>query len=514
MDTVCNLYVHRENVAWAPKQRQLPVTLVTGFLGAGKTTLLEHILTNKHNLKIAAAVNDFAEINIDSQIVRGNKAHDSVVELTNGCLCCSIAGEFKTKVWKLLQDADIGKINYLMIETSGITDPHATIATLEQEYGQMYRIRLDAVVTVVDTDALVAKITHGDNEILSAMAADRQLNCADVVLLNKKDLVSENELQKAEEFIREYVPGVQVYACEKCAVPLHYVMEVNEVLSGPQLVSHEVTSKAYQVSLDGGFKNKERHQRQTAKDGSAHAGHIAQDEFSSVAFEDSKPFSLGAFQAFLGGMFPRGVSRIKGTVWFDENRSYLYSFQMSGRQRYEMLPCASVSESLTGAFSVQLVAIGRAIDTEAVRRSLVNCLVPELPVSADLSKIYGKAKCLIVKDDRFELIEHNPETESAMRAYIDFRVTGCVEYGVTVQEAANIHGVDFNRMNLELARRVNGSSGPISILPVMLPDGTHVCRHALHVGAPFDESWKLVAEISQRLIVEFYRAVGYCKCGM
>ena len=138
MDSLCNLYVHRENLAWAAEKRQLPVTLVTGFLGAGKTTLLNHVLNNKHNLKIAAAVNDFAEVNIDSQIVRGNKAHDSVVELTNGCLCCSIATEFKKAVWSLLQDVDIGKIDYLMIETSGVTDPHSTIATLEQDYGKMY----------------------------------------------------------------------------------------------------------------------------------------------------------------------------------------------------------------------------------------------------------------------------------------------------------------------------------------------------------------------------------------
>ena len=239
MDSLCNLYDHREKMSWAPKKRHLPVTLVTGFLGAGKTTLLNHVLTNKHNLRIAAAVNDFAAINIDSQIVRGNKAHDSVVALTNGCLCCSISGEFQSAVWELLQDADIGKIDYLLIETSGVTDPQATIATLEQDYGKMYRIRLDTVVTVVDTDALASKLsgdkgTEGDGGILGAVAADSQLKCADVVLLNKRDLVTAKQFENARLWVQSHVPGVQVYGCQKCAVPLHYIMEVNEVAAGQE----------------------------------------------------------------------------------------------------------------------------------------------------------------------------------------------------------------------------------------------------------------------------------------
>ena len=513
MDSRCNLYIHRENLAWAAKKRHLPVTLVTGFLGAGKTSLLSHILNNKHNLKIAAAVNDFASINIDSQIVRGNKAHDSVVELTNGCLCCSISTEFKKAVWNLLQDADIGKVDYLVIETSGVTDPHSTIATLEQDYGQMYRIRLDAVITVVDTDALVAKLTEGAADVLSAAAADSQLKCADVVLLNKKDLVSEAQLEKAKQFIRAYVPGAQVYVCEKCAVPLHYIMEVNEVAAGPQLVSHEVTTKAYTVSHEGGSMSLERHQRrkEEGNSGGHHsAGHIAQDEFSSVVFQSSKPISLGTFQSFLGTNFPQEVSRMKGTVWFEENSSYLYSFHMSGRQRYEIVPCVSPGESLAGAFSVQLAIIGRGINLGSVKRSL------EAPVtSADQDpELFANVKALIAKDARFEVMKADEKQSLAAASYIDFRVTGCVEYGVTVQEAASIHGINFNKMNLELARRVNGSSGPVSILPVLMPSGMQVCRLALHKDVPVEEAWKLVTEVAKKLIMEFYRAVGYCKCGM
>ena len=516
MDSICNLYVHRENSLWGAKKKQLPVTLVTGFLGAGKTTLLNHVLTNKHNLRIAAAVNDFASVNIDGQIVRGNVAHDSVVELTNGCLCCSIASEFKTAVWNLLQDADIGKIDYLMIETSGVSDPLATIATLEQEYGRMYRIRLDAVITVVDTDALVAQLEEGDTSAVKSAAADSQLKCADVVLLNKKDLVSEAQLKKAKDFIEAYIPGVQVYTCMKSAVPLHYIMEVSEVSAGPMLVSHEVTVSAYRISTEGGVMNQERRKRMKDSQVDASSGHIVQDEFTSLVFENSKPFNLGAFQAFLGKNFPRGTSRMKGTVWFAENCSNLYSFHMSGRQRYEMVLCSSISDSLAGAFSVQLVVIGRGIDAGAVEASLKNCITSsssqpaETPVAGPPTvDLLAQVQSLVRDDRRFELID-----EPGVTQYIDFRVTGVIEYGVTVQEAANIHGIDFTRMNSELVRRVNGSSGPISLLPVLLPTGLQVCRHAVSPDVSFSDAWKLIQEVAKRLIDEFYRAVGYCKCGM
>ena len=514
MDSICNLYVHRENNLWGAKKKQLPVTLVTGFLGAGKTTLLNHVLTNKHNLRIAAAVNDFASVNIDGQIVRGNVAHDSVVELTNGCLCCSIASEFKTAVWNLLQDADIGKIDYLMIETSGVTDPQATIATLEQEYGRMYRIRLDAVITVVDTDALVAQLEDGDTSAVKSAAADSQLKCADVVLLNKKDLVSEAQLEKAKEFIEAYIPGVQVYACVKSAVPLHYIMEVSEVSAGPMLVSHEVTASAYRISTEGGVMNQERKKRMKDNQVDSDSGHIAQDEFTSLVFESSEPFSLEKFQAFLGKNFPRGTSRMKGTVWFAENRSNLYSFHMSGRQRYEMVLCSTISDSLAGAFSVQLVAIGRGINTHAVEASLKNCIASssqhaEPPVAAPTIDLLAQTQSFVRDDPRFELID-----EPDVTRYIDFRVTGVIEYGVTIQEAANIHGIDFTRMNSELVRRVNGSSGPVSLLPVLLPTGVQVCRHAVSPDVSFSEAWKLIQEVAKKLIDEFYRAVGYCKCGM
>lgn len=401
-----------------------------------------------------------------------------------------------------------------MIETSGVTDPLATIATLEQEYGQMYRIRLDAVITVVDTDTLVAGLDggyEGASKLRSA-AADSQLQCADVVLLNKKDLVSDDQLARAKSFILNLVPGVQVHACKNCAIPLHYLMEVAEVGSGRQVVSHEVVEAAYTISQTGGSMNQERRRRLKEKGGiTTLSSHVEQDEFTSIAFESSKPFHLGAFQAFLGKMFPHGITRIKGTAWFQENRSYLYSFHMSGRQRYEFTPCASASESLVGAFSVQLVIIGHSIKPDKMRIALEKCVIPGTvdDGSISIAPVLETAKALVKADNRFELMAHTYNDHC-----IDFRLTGCIEYGVTVQEAESVHGINFGKMNLDLTTRVNGSSLPICILPVLLPTGIQVCRYAIHHDAPFDAVWKHVVEIAGKLIIEYYRAVSYCKCGI
>lgn len=520
MDSICNIYSHREAAAWAPKKKNLPVTLVTGFLGAGKTTLLNYVLTNKHNLKIAAAVNDFAAINIDGQIVRGNKQHDSVVELTNGCLCCTISGEFQTAVWNLLQDADIGKIDYLLVETSGVTDPLATIATLERDYGQMYRIRLDTVVTVVDTDALVSQLEAGGSDVLQSAAADSQLQCADIVLLNKRDLISSAQLDMAHGFIVSRVPGAQVYSCVKCAVPLNHLMEVAEVELGDAFVSHEVTSAAYTIS-QGGAKNKVRQKRlKESSSGSDPTSHISQDDFSSLCVESSCPFILSKFQSFLGSKFPKGIFRMKGTVWFEENRSCVYSFHMSGRQHYEFVPCSNLPGGLGGAFSVQLVAIGRGIDTELIEMSLRACLVSSEPSplsEAHLSRLVTQidsAKDLVRADPRFELLESAQSTDGRLDRYIDFRLLGVIEYGVTVHEAGTVYGINFNRMNDELTLRVNGSTGPHSLLPVLLSTSVQMCRHGIGPDSDFGGAWIVITGVAKKLVDQFYRAVGYCKCGM
>lgn len=503
MDARVNLYVHRENTLWARKAKYLPVTLVTGFLGAGKTTLLRHILTNKHNLKIAAAVNDFAEVNIDSKLVKATPSHNSVVELTNGCLCCSIAGEFRTAVWKLLQDADIGKINYLVIETSGVTDPQSTIATLEEEYGKMYRIRLDVVVTVVDSDALVKGLIAQGASGMGSAAADSQLQCADVVLLNKTDLLSEEEVEKAKQFVNSYVPGAKVYTTKWCAISLHHIMEVEEVKPGSVVVSHEVVESSYTVN-----EMTSRNKQQVAKSDEVTVGvHLKQDEFASVVYESTAPFSLAKFQAFLGPNFPPNISRMKGTVFFQENKNCLYNFHMSGRQRYEISPCTL--SGIQGAPSVQLIAIGKGLQPEIVNNILGSCSSTSEDTTATATDKFKAAQKMVLSDDRFELMS---PLDGPVSYYVDYRLLGNIEYGITPNEATRLHGINFNKMNTDLAKRLNGASGHSSVLLVILADDVMVCRHCVTTDLMMS-TWKEAQNIADKLVPQFYRAVGLCKCG-
>jgi G3E family GTPase len=282
-DPGTNLFLNYENrYLFAQKQtRTLPVTIITGFLGSGKTTLLRHILENKNNLKVACAVNDFAALNIDAHLIAnraaslaassgsggdanndgdGDACTTEVVELTNGCMCCSLEDTFKSAVWRMLQNDDQSFVDYLVIETSGVTDPVELIRTLEQKYGKMTRSRLDSVVTVVDCDATYADITGvgehtaasfaaaaaataaaaggssasataadadtaatdgtGDGVVARAAAlgltaaAHSQLACADVVLLNKTDLCTRAQIDAVRAFIEaNYSPPPELIEC-------------------------------------------------------------------------------------------------------------------------------------------------------------------------------------------------------------------------------------------------------------------------------------------------------------
>lgn len=231
-----NLFRNYElRTAFAPQERRrLPTTLVTGWLGSGKTTVMRHVLANRQDLRVACVVNDFAELNIDAELVArddngvmpgvgAGKNVEGVVELTNGCLCCTLGGELETEVWRMLDDSShrrddgghVGDVDYLLIETSGLVDPTETVASLDKTFGKMARVRLDTVVCVVDAEAAC----YGAAGFLldGPEAWSKQLSVADVVLLNKVDLLdgSEKKLAKAHEFVGKYAPDARVVECTR-----------------------------------------------------------------------------------------------------------------------------------------------------------------------------------------------------------------------------------------------------------------------------------------------------------
>ena len=178
-------------VSTAPATEKIPVTVLTGYLGAGKTTLLNRILSEPHGKRYAVIVNEFGEIGIDNELVVG--ADEEVFEMNNGCICCTVRGDLIRILEGLMKRK--GKFDAIIVETTGLADPAPVAQTFFVDEDVQKTARLDAVVTVADAKWLAARLRD-------APEAKNQIAFADVIILNKMDLVSEAELREVEGRIR------------------------------------------------------------------------------------------------------------------------------------------------------------------------------------------------------------------------------------------------------------------------------------------------------------------------
>jgi len=195
---------------------KIPVTVLTGYLGAGKTTLLNRILTEQHGKKFAVIVNEFGEIGIDNDLVVG--ADEEVFEMNNGCICCTVRGDLIRIIEGLMKRR--GKFDAIIVETTGLADPAPVAQTFFVDQDVAEKARLDAVVTVADAKWL-------SDRLKDAPEAKNQIAFADVIILNKTDLVSAQELAEVEGRIRAINPYAVLHRTQRAAVPLDAVLGRN-----------------------------------------------------------------------------------------------------------------------------------------------------------------------------------------------------------------------------------------------------------------------------------------------
>lgn len=290
--------------------QRVPITLLTGFLGAGKTTLLNRILHADHGLKIAVLVNDFGAVNIDTQLVVG--VEGETISLANGCICCTIREDLLIATAQLLDRHDPPE--YIIVETSGVSDPAAVVQSflLMRDY-----VYIDSIVTIVDADQIMML----SNKFM--IVAMDQIGVADIVVINKVDLVSPDELDELKGWIRRILPAARLFATTQCAVPLELLIGVGNF--DPARIAHKaplnihVHPEGESHDHDHEHKHDEHHEHTHEDKLAEQHAHVHTDHsllFSTWNYQGGAPLSFKAVRRAIDKL-PTSIYRAKGFLYLD-----------------------------------------------------------------------------------------------------------------------------------------------------------------------------------------------------
>jgi G3E family GTPase len=342
------------------KKEPIPVTVLTGFLGAGKTTLLNHLLSQKHGYRCAIIINEFGAISIDNQLVVG--VDEEILELNNGCLCCRVRGDLIKSLEGLIQKQK--RFDYVLIETTGLADP-SPIAHTFKASDLAEKLRLDSIVTVADA-------RHLDKELKDAPEPAAQIAFADVILLNKTDLVSPDELERVESRIRKMNPLAVLHHTRHSQIDPAKIFNLKARDLTGSFTIPESTAHTHEHEHGDHDHDHDDHEHGHEHD-EGHHHHHHDESVSSFYLSDDRPLDLKKVEAWLTEIIrelgtniyrSKGILQIKGQA----KRVVFQGVQMMFDAKPDRL--WNVGERRLS----QLVFIGKDLDEAKIRRGFAACI--------------------------------------------------------------------------------------------------------------------------------------------